>query len=115
MAGNYDATDGSRLFSKVVSTLRDWDFYSIRLRETPMPYMDGPLDTVAVMRCGVVTVVGTLGTAGLPFEADLRDPETDRFMKLVNALQTSIFAWPWSKERLDPLPSPAPSTHTRLK
>jgi hypothetical protein len=112
IVGNYDASDGARMFSKVVGTLRDWDFYSMRLHESPVLYIDGPFDTVAAMRCGVVTGVGTLGVAGLPFEADLHDGQTERFIKFVDALQNSIFAWPWSTERLEPTPSPSPSRHS---
>lgn len=86
LVGTYNANDGTRLFTQIVSKLRDWDFYAMRLRESPVIYLDGHSDAVAVMRCGVVTIVGTLGTMGLPFEADLHDSKTDDFIKFVDAL-----------------------------
>lgn len=111
VVGNYETSDGVRLFSQLVTTLRDGRFYSIRLHETPVQYIDGPFDTVAVMRCGVVTGLGTAGVSGLPFEADLHDAQTDRLIELVDALQSRVFAWPSSTERLEPTPSAPPLIH----
>jgi hypothetical protein len=112
VSGGYSGSDGSRLFASMLDALRKADFYSMRLREAPIPYLDGPSETVAVLRCGVVTAIGTLGTREIATEADLRDPQTTRFRALVDSLQGFIIAWPWSKERREPTPTPSPSPHS---
>ena len=106
--GYYDGYDGRVLFAKLLRTLQDEDFFSIRLKPSPTLYVDGFCETIHVMRCGVVTSVGGLSAGVLPFEADLKDAQTLRFDALVSKMQTAIFAWPWNNEHAYP-PTPAPS------
>jgi hypothetical protein len=109
--GYYDGHNGQALFESLLKILQERDFFSLRLRESPTFYIDGPCETVEIMRCGVVTAVGGLGVDMLAREADLKDAQTARFDSLVNTLQTPIFAWPWSTEHQEVTPTPAPTPH----
>lgn len=108
--GWYEGHDGRTLFVSLVNILRLGDFFALRLKESPTLYIDGPCERIEVMRCGVLTSVGGLGMGIIPFEADIDDAQTKRFVRLIETMQNPIFAWPWSKEHLDatPLPSPMP-------
>jgi hypothetical protein len=99
------------LFTSLVSILRLGDFFSLRLKQSPTLYVDGPCERIEVMRCGVVTAIGGLGVGMIPFEADLYDAQTARFVRLIKTMQGPIFAWPWLRERQDPTPSPSPGYH----
>jgi hypothetical protein len=107
--GYYDGHDGQALFESVVKILQEQDFFSLRLRASPTLYVDGPCETVEVMRCGVVTALGGLGVDMLPWEADLKDAQTARFESLVSAIQAPIFAWTWSSEHQEVVPTPSPA------
>ena len=106
--GSYSGGDGKTLLKTLIELLQRYDFYAMRLRRTPVFYLDGPCETIEVMRCGVATAIGGLGVDLLPFEADVEDPQTSRFNALLNELQAPILAWPWAKEAREPTPAPSP-------
>lgn len=113
VAGQYTGHDGRTLFANLVQTLEQGDFFSIRLKKSPTLYVDGPCEKIEVMRCGVLTTVGGLGFTNIPFEADVTDFQTRRLISLIDAVQGHIFAWPWSSEHHETLPTPSPASHWR--
>jgi len=109
VTGYYEGNDGRALFTSLVKTLQEADFFSLRLKKSPTLYVDGPCQTIEVRRCGVITAVGGLGTDMLHFEADLDDPQTAHLDAVITKLQEAIFGWRWSGERGEPTPSPSPA------
>ena len=120
--GEYSGWGASLLFRKLLATLENKSFYQLQLRPDPFPSKgwktitirtDGPEDHVALVRCGVETRLETSGDGGSVFSADPNDSRTRRFIDLVDALQSQIFAWPWAREQHLAPERPQPSATPR--
>jgi hypothetical protein len=111
VTGQYTGHDGQALFANLVHILEAGDFFSIRLKDSPTFYIDGPCEKIEVMRCGVLTIVGGLGFTNIPFEADVKDAQTRRLVSLISTMQGRIFAWSWSSEHQEVTPTPSPAPH----
>src|SRR5665213_968748 len=84
-----------------VAILERDGFYSLRLTPNPnFALLDPPVDSVAVTRCKVTTSIGLAST----LEAAEYDEHFKRYQKLLEDLQTAIFALPW-----EPVPTPSPA------
>ncbi|MGC8485836.1 MAG: hypothetical protein ACP5O6_09415 [Candidatus Baltobacteraceae bacterium] len=99
IVGNYDGRDGRQLLLRLVAILRNRSFFEMSLRTSRKIYIDGPEDSISVLRCGVVTTISTVGSRSVAFEAALHGERMRRFFALLRALEAPIFAWPWTQER----------------
>ena len=100
--GSFSESD-ARTFPVLRDVLRRDAFYDLRLTPQRASYLDGAVDGVSVTRCSVETTVGMI----VGGEFDNTNGQMDRLLKLLNDLQTAIFALPWKPvPSLSPTPSP---------
>jgi hypothetical protein len=98
--------DPAALLSTLASTIERADFFTLRFTPTDRMYLEGPSDSVAVVRCGVRTIVSTIPE---PFEwLNLCDANARRFFALIDRIGEIVSAQRWTRLP-DPSPSPSPS------
>ncbi len=100
--------DGTALLAKLANEIEREDFFSMRLTPTEQMYIDGPIYSVIVTRCGVRTAITTIPE---PQWLSLGDVNGRRFFALVDRLTQLISRERWIRVP-DPMPSPSPAPST---
>lgn len=100
--------NGAALLAKLADELQSEDFFSMRLTPTEQMYIDGPIYSVVVTRCGVRTALTTVPE---PQWLSLHDANGRRFFALVDRLTQIISRERWTRVP-DPTPSPSPAAST---
>jgi hypothetical protein len=100
LKGSYTLRDAGA-WSTFVGILERDGFYSLRLTPNPkFALLDPPSDSVSVTRCKVTTSIGLAST----LQGVVEDGAFKRYLKLLDDMQTAIFALPWV-----PVPAPSPT------
>jgi hypothetical protein len=76
-------------------------FYDARLTPQRPSYLDGPEDSLTVVRCSVATTIGMV----VGGEIDQDNGQVAALLKILDDLQATVFALPW---KVAPTPSPSP-------
>jgi hypothetical protein len=94
--GVYAAVDALATSEAILHVLQHHAFFQLRLSTTNKLYLDGPEDSITVVRCGVTT---TLSTTPYGSEIDLSDANAKAFFDLESDLRDSIFVQKWVMRR----------------
>jgi hypothetical protein len=92
-------------FSILRATLKKHDFYALRLTPaTKVILLDGPEDTITVIRCGVATSIGYFSAGEF---VDPQNGQLEALRALLDDLQNAIVTFPWTP--VPPSPTPMPT------
>jgi hypothetical protein len=89
LVGHFEAATPLRTFADVVGVLKADNFFAVQLTPTTEGYIDGPEDSVTVVRCGITWGLGTIGSGGFVM---LNDTQGRAFFKLEDDLRNAIFS-----------------------
>jgi len=86
-------------FDDVAAVLERSRFFDMRMAAPKCCVIDGPEDSITVIRCNVTTTLATVSEGGL---ANLEDAQSKVFLRLEDQLRRTIFAEKWAT------PTPGP-------
>lgn len=92
LAGSFVSASPLASFESIVQVLKKDRFFALRLHPARALYIDGPEDSVTVVRCGVTT---TLSSVPLSEEVNLGDAQAKTFGALLDDLRAAILKQNW--------------------
>ncbi len=90
--GNFVATNPKQGFDDVAAVLERSRFFDMRMTVPKCCVIDGPEDSITVIRCNVTTTLATASEGG---SANLDDAQGKAFLRLEDQLRQTIFAEKW--------------------
>ncbi len=97
--GNYVAMNPKQGFDDVAAVLERNRFLDMRMTAAKCCVIDGPEDSITVIRCNVTTTLAAVSQGGA---ANLEDAQGKAFLRLEDQLRQTIFAEKW----VTPTPGP---------
>jgi hypothetical protein len=97
--GNFVAVNPKQSFDDVAAVLEQSHFFDMRMTVPKCCVIDGPEDSITVIRCNVTTTLATVSKGG---SANLEDAQGTKFLHVEDHLRKTIFAQKWER------PTPGP-------
>ena len=97
--GNFVAMNSKQGFDDVAAVLERSRFFDMRMTAAKCCVIDGPEDSITVIRCNVTTTLATASEGG---SANLDDAQGKAFLQLEDRLRQTIFTKKWATSTPSP-------------